>query len=91
MFNLRAILFNFGPFLRNSEFLVSEIKASDDMFFTRTMAEVLEEQGFLEDALMIYNILVLTSPADEEIGVKIRSLKEFAATKKRRKGIFRRS
>jgi len=58
------------------------------MFFTRTMAEVLEEQGFLEDALMIYNILAATSPSDEEIGDKIKFLKDFAATKKSRKGIF---
>jgi len=59
------------------------------MFFTRTMAEVLEEQGFLEDALMIYNILVVTSPADEEIVGKIKALKDFAASKKGRKGIFK--
>jgi len=68
---------------------VNEIKAGDDMFFTRTMAEVLEEQGFLEDALMIYNILVVTSPEDEEIAGKIKSLKDFAAAKKGRKGIFK--
>ncbi len=68
---------------------MDEIKAGDDMFFTRAMAEVLEEQGFLEDALMIYNILAVTSPSDEEIGRKIKSLKDFAATKKGRKGIFR--
>ncbi len=66
-----------------------EIKAGDDMYFTRTMAEVLEEQGFLEDALMIYNILALTSPSDEEIGRKIKKLKDYALTRRRKKGIFK--
>ncbi|MFQ5479925.1 MAG: hypothetical protein ACE5DW_01455 [Thermodesulfobacteriota bacterium] len=66
-----------------------EIKAGDDMFFTRTMAEVLEDQGFLEDALMIYNILALTSPSDEEITQKIKDLKDIALSKRRKKGIFK--
>jgi len=68
---------------------MSEIKAGDDMYFTRTMAEVLEGQGFLEDALMIYNILAVTNPSDEEIARKITSLKDVAAAKKGRKGIFK--
>jgi len=68
---------------------MSEIKAGDDMYFTRTMAEVLEGQGFLEDALMIYNILAATNPSDEEIALKIRSLKDFAVAKKGRKGVFK--
>jgi len=68
---------------------VREINAGDDMFFTRTMAEILEEQGFLEDALMIYNILALTSPSDEEIGRKMKSLKELALRSRRKKGFLK--
>lgn len=30
------------------------VRAGDDIFFTRTMAEVLEKQGYFEDALIIY-------------------------------------
>ena len=67
---------------------MKEIKSGDDMFFTRTMAEVLEDQGFLEDALMIYNILAVTSPSDADIEQKIKSLKELAIAKRRRKGFL---
>jgi len=69
---------------------VREIKAGDDMFFTRAMAEVLEDQGFLEDALMIYNLLALSNPEDEEIQGRIKALKDFAATGRRgRKAVFK--
>ncbi|MFQ5428118.1 MAG: hypothetical protein ACE5EZ_03965 [Thermodesulfobacteriota bacterium] len=70
---------------------MKEINAGDDIFFTRTMAGILEEQGFLEDALMIYNILALTSPSDEEIGLKIKTLKDLALTRRRKKGFLKRA
>ena len=57
---------------------MGEVRAGDDIFFTRTMAEVLEKQGFLEDALMIYKILADTSPVDETLAVKVRDLLELA-------------
>jgi len=77
--------------LRNSGFSVREIKAGDDMFFTRAMAEVLEEQGFLEDALMIYNLLAITDPEDEEVRVRIKALKDLASMGRRgKRAVFRR-
>ncbi|MFQ5353888.1 MAG: hypothetical protein ACE5DR_02975 [Thermodesulfobacteriota bacterium] len=68
---------------------MKEIKAGDDIFFTKTMAKILEDQGFLEDALMIYNILALTNPSDGEIAQKIKALKDLAMTKRRKKGFLR--
>ncbi len=90
MCQIRAFFDYFCPFLRNSRFPVREIKAGDDMFFTRAMAEVLEGQGFLEDALMIYNILASTHPGDREIDRRIKALKDFAASGRRgRKGALK--
>ena len=42
------------------------VKNSDDIFFTKSMAEVLEGQGKYEDAMMIYSILEksATTPND---------------------------
>ncbi len=52
------------------------IKPEDDIFFTRTMAEVLERQGHIEDALTIYRILAGSSPQDRELSESIRRLEE---------------
>ena len=54
---------------------MGNIKAGDDMFFTATMAEVLEKQGLYEDALMIYKILADTSPWDQSLNFRIEKLK----------------
>ncbi len=54
------------------------------MFFTTTMAEVLEEQGHYEDALMIYKILADTSPWDQSLSQRIDKLKGLAEKGKRR-------
>ena len=64
---------------------MAHVKAGDDIFFTRTMAEVLEAQGFLEDALMIYKILADSSPGDEAIVLKIKDLKELAGRGRHRR------
>lgn len=57
---------------------MAKIKAGDDIFFTVTMAEVLEGQGLYEDALMIYKILLDTDPADASLPVRIERLKGLA-------------
>lgn len=63
---------------------MGNIKAGDDIFFTITMAEVLEDQGHYEDALMIYKILADTSPWDSSLGARIDKLKSLAEKGKRR-------
>lgn len=57
---------------------MGNIKAGDDIFFTQTMAEVLEKQGHFEDALMIYKILSDTTPWDQTLAQKIEKLKGLA-------------
>lgn len=57
---------------------MAKIKAGDDIFFTVTMAEVLEGQGLYEDALMIYKILLDTNPADVSLPMRIERLKGLA-------------
>jgi hypothetical protein len=51
------------------------IKASDDIYFTLSMAEVLEKQGYYEDALTIYKILSDTSPEDPELKQRLDNIK----------------
>ena len=68
---------NRGSFMGN-------IKAGDDMFFTISMAEVLEEQGHYEDALMKSKILVDTPPWDQSLNLRIDKLKTLAERGKRR-------
>lgn len=63
---------------------MGNIKAGDDIFFTITMAEVLEGQGHYEDALMIYKILADTSPWDSSLSYRIERLKSLAEKGKRR-------
>ena len=60
------------------------IRAGDDIFFTRTMAEVLEKQGYFEDALMIYKIIADTDREDLTIGVKMEELKRLAERSRKR-------
>jgi hypothetical protein len=57
---------------------MGKVKAQDDIFFTQSMAEVLEKQGLFEDALMIYKIIADTTPWDETIEHKIKRLKGLA-------------
>ncbi len=71
--------------MRISGLPVREIKAGDDMFFTRAMAEVLEEQGYLEDALMIYNLLLSSDPENRALKERIEALRGLAAAGKRGK------
>lgn len=63
---------------------MGNIKACDDIFFTMTMAEVLEDQGHYEDALMIYKILADTSPWDASLGQRIERLRSLAEKGRRR-------
>lgn len=58
---------------------MGNVKAGDDIFFTRSMAEVLEKQGHLEDALMVYKILSDSSPWDESLKAKVESLMKTAS------------
>jgi hypothetical protein len=55
------------------------VKAGDDIFFTWTMAEILEKQGHMEDALAIYKILSDTDPTNLDLAVKVEGLKRLAA------------
>ncbi len=52
------------------------LRPEDDIFFTRTMAEVLEKQGHIEDALMIYRILAGSNPEDAHLAERIKTLEE---------------
>lgn len=54
------------------------VHAGDDIFFTETMAEVLEKQGHFEDALMIYKILADTNPGDPALAARIDALRKLA-------------
>lgn len=54
------------------------VKATDDIFFTRTMADILEKQGHHEDALTIYKILLDSHPGDSLIEDKVKTLKALA-------------
>lgn len=49
-----------------------------DPFFTRTMAELMEEQGHLEDALIIYKMLLTRFPESEAIKAGVVRLEEKA-------------
>ena len=51
------------------------VGAKDDIFFTRTMAELLEKQGRFEDALAVYKILKDSSPDDTSLDESIKRLK----------------
>jgi hypothetical protein len=63
---------------------MGNLSSGDDIFFTVTMAEILEDQGHFEDALMIYKILADSSPWDETLTRKIESLKELAGRRRHR-------
>ncbi|MBI5562593.1 MAG: hypothetical protein HY894_07075 [Deltaproteobacteria bacterium] len=62
------------------------VKAGDDIFFTKSMAEILEKQGHYEDALTIYKILLDSAPggADESLAEKVRTLKNLAERGRRK-------
>lgn len=60
----------------------SLIKPEDDIFFTYTMARLLEEQGQMEDAYTIYKILAAASPQDETYSAKVRDMKVLAMRKR---------
>ncbi len=58
------------------------VRPEDDIFFTRTMARLLEEQGQMEDAFTIYKILAAASPEDEALSGKVRDMKALATHKR---------
>ncbi len=58
---------------------MSSVRANDDIYFTVSMAEVLERQGYFEDALMIYKILSDTSPGDQSLKQSIERIKGLAS------------
>lgn len=66
---------------------MANIKAGDDIFFTKTMAEVLEKQGYYDDALTIYKILADSAQADAAIAEKIERLKGIAEKRRRTKSV----
>jgi cytochrome c-type biogenesis protein CcmH/NrfG len=57
----------------------------EDLFFTRTMAAVLERQGHMEDALVIYKMLLDKDPEDEALRDKVERLKALAGRRRARK------
>lgn len=57
---------------------MGSVKAADDIFFTKTMAEILEKQGLCEDALTVYKILSDSHPGDAALAEKVRTLKIMA-------------
>lgn len=65
---------------------MGKLGSGDDIFFTVSMAEILEKQGHLEDALMIYKILADNSPWDETLNHKVERLKELAVSRRGAKG-----
>ncbi len=58
------------------------VKPEDDIFFTHTMASLLEDQGQMEDAFTIYKILAAAAPDDEALSSKVRDLKILAMRKR---------
>lgn len=62
---------------------MGDIKAGDDIFFTVSMAEVLEGQGHYEDALVIYKILSDSNPGEASLGASMDRLKNLAGRSKR--------
>ncbi len=60
---------------------MSQAGSNNDIFFTRTMARVLESQGRMEDALMIYKMLSDGAPEDEGLKESIDRLKNLAGKK----------
>ena len=65
---------------------MQKVKANDDIFFTVTMAEILEKQGRLDDALTIYKILLDSKPGDCALKASVERLKARAQGKGRSKG-----
>lgn len=63
---------------------MADIKISDDIFFTKSMAELLEGQGKFEDALTVYSILFKSCDASlsSYYSTKIEELKQRASTMK---------
>ncbi|VAV82628.1 hypothetical protein MNBD_DELTA01-1665 [hydrothermal vent metagenome] len=58
------------------------VMPEDDIFFTHTMARLLEDQGQMEDAFTIYKILAAAAPEDEALSCKVRELKVLAMQKR---------
>ncbi|MBI5238403.1 MAG: hypothetical protein HY887_08290 [Deltaproteobacteria bacterium] len=62
---------------------MTRVSSTDDIFFTKTMAEILEKQGMFEDALTIYRLLLETSNEPEEIKARVERLKALAHRRRR--------
>ena len=58
-------------------------QVGDEVFFTVTMAEVLERQGRMEDALVIYRYLAERTPGDDSLRRRIERLKAMALRTRR--------
>ena len=58
------------------------VRPEDDIFFTHTMAKLLEDQGEMEDAFTIYKILAAAAPEDEVLNGKVCDLKVLAMRKR---------
>ncbi len=54
----------------------------EELFFTRTMAVVLESQGQMEDALVIYKMLADADPGDKTLIEKVARLKAMAGRRR---------
>ncbi|MEE9614408.1 MAG: hypothetical protein V3W31_05565 [Thermodesulfobacteriota bacterium] len=68
----------------------ARVRPSDDVFFTATMAELLEKQGQMEDALMIYKILSDSDPGNMLLSERVDRLKALAGRRsgeRRKNGI----
>ncbi|MCK4846052.1 MAG: hypothetical protein KAS88_00155 [Deltaproteobacteria bacterium] len=63
----------------------TELLPKDDIFFTKTMAEVLESQGRLGDAMAIYRILLAETPDSSELEDKVKGLEALAKGARRAK------
>jgi hypothetical protein len=57
----------------------------EGLFLTRTMAVVLEGQGQMEDALVIYKMLSDADPDDKALTEKVEKLKALAGKTRMRK------
>ncbi len=66
----------------NFKMTKSIVSPEDDIFFTRPMAGLLEDQGQMEDAFTIYKILAAAAPEDQVLSSKVRDLKTLAMRKR---------
>jgi hypothetical protein len=61
---------------------MGSLSKGEDLFFTRTMAVILERQGHMEDALFIYKMLSDADPEDKTLTEKVEKLKALAGKRR---------